>query len=55
MLYKKVKIIKMFQKMQNADIVKFFVYIPGYVDFLLARSGWNWFSCDDGGVYMYIH
>jgi hypothetical protein len=21
-----------------------------YVDCLLARSGWNWFSCVDGGV-----
>jgi len=26
------------------------VYIPSYVDCLLARSGWNWFSCVDGGI-----
>jgi len=24
--------------------------MPSYVDCLLARSGWNWFSCVDGGV-----
>ena len=26
------------------------MYIPSYVDCLLVRSGWNWFSCVDGGI-----
>ena len=52
MLYKKLKVVKLFQKMQfgSSDTVKFFVYVPSYVECLLARSGWNWFSCVDGRV-----
>jgi len=26
------------------------MYIPSYVDCLLVRSEWNWFSCVHGGV-----
>jgi hypothetical protein len=34
----------------SADIVILFVYIPGYVDCVLASSGSNWFSYVDGEV-----
>jgi hypothetical protein len=43
--------------MWSADIVKWFVYkrfvyIPTYVDCLLASSGSNWVICADCGVLM---
>jgi hypothetical protein len=52
MLYKKVKRVTIFQKMQQVLPIQknFFVYMPSYVACLLARSGWNWFSWVDGGV-----
>jgi hypothetical protein len=36
----------------SANILKLCVYITRYVDCLLARSGSNWFICDDGGVFI---
>jgi len=52
MLYKKVKNDKNIPEkaIGSADIVKFYVYVRGYADCLLAGSGWNWFSCVVGGV-----
>jgi hypothetical protein len=52
MLYIKVKNSKNIPEnaIGSANIVKFYVYIPGYADCLLAGSGWNWFSCVAGGV-----
>ena len=46
MLYKKFKTVKNIPEnaIGSAGIIKFYVYIPGYADCLVAGSGWNWFG-----------